>query len=391
MQKKIIVQYYVLSFMFNAGGIALISAVYATFLLGKGLNLLEINLLNTIFFLTMFVCEIPTGAFADIFGRKNSFLVSCGLLSLSLFIYGNSESFAAIAIAEMIGAFGSTFESGAFQSWLVDSLKHHGYEGECRPIFGRAGLVNQIANGSGAVAGSYLAVYNPSLPWFAASIGLALTGLIAYLVMKEEYFEKRAFSWKKGLAFMRETTISSIKYGINERTVRFILVVTGLQIMLIQGLNMYWQPFFKGLTLSEKNFGFIFVGIMTSSAIGAFLASKLKGREKTVIVMTQIISGALIIGAALTRNLPLAILLFLLHEIPRGLWKPVLDSYLHDRIPSKERATVVSFCSVVPTLGGAIGLVLSGLLAQYFGITFTWIVSGTLLILGALLVNKMVK
>ena len=88
MQKRIISQYYILSCLFNAGGTQVISAIYVTFLIKNGLSLLEVNLVNMSFFLTLFICEIPTGAFADIFGRKKSFVLACVLMCLSMFVYG---------------------------------------------------------------------------------------------------------------------------------------------------------------------------------------------------------------------------------------------------------------------------------------------------------------
>jgi MFS family permease len=164
MQRKIIRQYYILSCLFNAGGMQVIAAIYVTFLIKNGLNLLEVNLVNMAFFLTLFICEIPTGAFADIFGRKTSFVLACALMCLSMCVYGSSHTFAGFVVAEIIAGIAATFRSGAFQAWLVDSLKHHGYDGEYHHIFGREALIRQIGGGIGAVAGSYLAVNNPALP-----------------------------------------------------------------------------------------------------------------------------------------------------------------------------------------------------------------------------------
>ena len=85
---------------------------------------------------------------------------------------------------------------------------------------------------------------------------------------------------------------------------------------------------------------------------------------------------------------PLIVILFLLHEVPRGCWNPLIDSYLQKRIPSHERATIASFCAIAPHIGGVVGLVVSGLIAQFFGISTAWIVSGASLIIGSLLVAR---
>jgi MFS family permease len=116
MQNKIVRQYYVLSLLFSIGGNSLTCAVYVTFLMSNGLNLLQVNLINAVFFFTLFVCEIPTGAYADIFGRKSSFVLACALMSASMFVYGSSHTFVGFIIAEILAAIGGTFRSGAFQA-----------------------------------------------------------------------------------------------------------------------------------------------------------------------------------------------------------------------------------------------------------------------------------
>ena len=359
----------------------------------NGLNLLEVNIVNMAFYLTLFICEIPTGAFADIFGRKTSFILACVLMSVSMFIYGSSHTFIGFVIAEVIAGIAATFRSGAFQAWLVDSLKHQGYEGEFHHIFGREGLIRQIGGGIGAVVGSYLAAKNPVLPWYIGGTVMAITTLAAYMTMQESYFKHNAFSCRRGLAAMKKVAVSSIQYGRTNKAVRFVLIVTCIQIFAVQPFNMYWQPFFKHQGVKEQHLGYVFVGMMTMLACGAFIASRLrnKGDERKLILIAQALTGVCILVTTLITSLPFVIALFLLHEIPRGCWNPLMDNYLHKRIPSSERATISSFCSIAPHIGGAIGLGMSGIIAQYFGTSTAWIVSACALVVGAIVVGLTAK
>jgi MFS family permease len=355
-----------------------------------GLDLFEVNIVNAMYFLTLFLCEIPTGAFADIFGRKTSFVMACALMGISMFVYGLSDSMAGFIIAEMIGAVGMTFKSGAFKAWLVDSLKHHGDHGPYTKVFARENLICQIVGGFGAVLGSYLAVKNPSLPWIAGGISLLITTAIAILTMKEEYFKRSTLSFAKGLKSMRDIAASSIRYGKEHSAVRFILMITAIQIFAIQALNMYWQPFFNKRGVAEKNYGYLFVGILICTAFGAYVISKMntKNNERKIIIKSYIIVGILIIAMALSPGLSLPVMFFLLHEIVRGTWNPMIDSYLQVRIPSDERATISSFCAIAPHIGGAIGLVVSGIIAKFFGPETAWVVSGVSFVLASVLVAR---
>jgi len=390
MHQKLIRQYYVLSFLFTAGGIQIISAVYVTFLMKNGLNLFEVNLVNAAYFFTLFICEIPTGAFADIFGRKRAFVSACGLMSLAFIVYGFSHTFFGFLCAEIISAVGATFKSGAFQAWLVDSLKHRGYTDSYNKIFSRENIFNRIGAGGGAILGAYLSVRNPALPWFIGGGIMFFVMIFAYLTMQEEYFVHVIFSWKKGLYSMKQVAVTSIHYGSTHKAVKFILITTFIQIYAVKALDMYWQPFFKNLHVEEKHLGFLFTAIALCLAAGAFLASwmKTEGKERQFILWTMLYVGVLVIIATTSSWLPLTILFFVFHEIGRGFWEPMKNSYLHERIPSNERATISSFCSIAPHIGGAIGLLISGLIAQGFGISVSWIVSGGVLILGAFLLRK---
>lgn len=390
MNRKIVRQYIILSCMFSAAGLSVISAVYVTFLMKHGLDLFQVNAVNACYFTTLFVCEIPTGAFADLYGRKRSFVVACGLMSLSMFVYGSSHTFAGFVLAEMIGAIGSTFKTGAFRAWLVDSLKHEGVDADLSKVFARENLACQIGGAFGAIAGAYMASRSPALPWFVGGTGLAILTVMAQLTMKEPYFKRGSVSWKNGFSSMKAITVSSVKYGVREKAVRFILIVTFTQVLTMQAVNMYWQPFFRDRGVPEVGLGLVYSGILASMAAGAFVVSRVKskGREKKLILQSQVIVGLLVILAAFSPNLPTALACFLLHEALRGFHPPLKDAYLQSRIPSSERATISSFCEMAPHFGGAIGLFASGLFAREFGIVASWTVSGIVLIVGALLIAK---
>lgn len=389
MKEKVVRQYILFSTLFTVSG-SITFATYVTFLQANGLTLLQVNLVNTVFFVTLFASEIPTGAFADIFGRKRSFVLACTFWGIGHLIYGLTHTFWTFLVAEMISALGFTFMSGAFKAWLVDSLIHRGYQGSNLKVFSRTQFYSQVFGAVSGIIGSHLAAHSLQLPWFAGALIAGILALMAQITMKEEYFVPKEFSFKKGFWMMKDTAVSSIRYGINDKTVRFILVVNFVQIFAVQVINMFWQPFFGNQGVSKVNFGYIMAGGALSVAVGGCIASSLasQDKEKKIIMTSQISVGIFIILTAVASGLPLILILFLLHEVGRGFWGPMKDRYLHERIPSSERATIDSFCSISPDIGGAIGLVISGVIAEYGGIPLSWIFSGFVLIVGALLVAR---
>ncbi|MDO8507262.1 MAG: MFS transporter [bacterium] len=385
------IRLYLLLKVVMALGISFISATYVMFLISKGLNLFEVNLVNCVFFTTLFICEIPTGVVADVFGRKVSFIISCFLFSISLFVYAGSNGIWFFVLAEAIGAVARTFESGAFQAWVVDRLKYYDYAEPIQPIFKKEQQFAQGATIVGALAGAFLADKNLALPWIAGGITTFVAGVLAIFLMKEEYFVREKFSFREGLRSMRTTTANSIRYGVKNKAIRFIILVSAVQFFALQAPNMQWQPLFSQHFDSKTSFGFLYVGISVCIIIGSSLSSLLLKKvrdERMALVVSQAMIGVAIVITAYFSSYQIAILLFLSHEVARGAFTPIKDAYLNDNIPSKERATLISFESISHHIGGAGGLIVSGLLAQTTSIPLTWILSGSFLIIAAIILGK---
>lgn len=388
--QRVVTTYYLLSTVSRFGA-SFVFATYVTFLLSRGLNLLEVNMVNMVYFATILLAEIPTGAIADVLGRKVSYFCSNLLLAVGFFIYGFSGSLAGFIVAEAIAAVGRTCESGAYQSWLVDSLSHAGYEGSLNKIFSRENAMGTVAGVCASILGAMLADRNPVLPWFFAGGILLISSVLTLVLMEEEYFVRRKYSIKAKFGEMAGTVRASVRYASSNQAVRFILFLGVIQYVAIQAPNMQWQPHYLEFTHHKAFLGVIWAGIAFAVAIGGLLSGRFMrkaGGEQQALVWSQILIGAGIVLAGASRVFSLSVTIFLLHEVARGIFKPIHDVYLHDNIPSKERATIVSCGSIVRHLGGMVGLFLSGLLVVRTSIPVTWIVSGAFLVLATLLVPK---
>jgi len=372
-------------------GVSFISAVYVTFLITRGLDLFQVNLVNAVFFATMFLFEIPTGAIADVFGRKISFVLSNILFGLGMLLYAASTSFWGFAAAESLGAIGATFASGAFQAWMVDKLRHHGHTGTLSKVFAREQQVGSACAIIGGLMGAFLADRFLPLPWIIGGAVMLITALAAGIFMKEEYFVRQKFSFPAGIASMKNTVRTSIRYGMRHKTVRFILVIGTIQYLAVMAPNMQWQPLFLPHLTGKTELGYLWVAMALAMILGAQLAPWLLRKtisEKQALIVSQVVIGLGVLGAVAARSFGIALSSFLIHELARGAFRPLKDQYLHDNIPSKERATLVSFESISHHIGGLIGLVASGFIAESAGIPWAWTLSGLVLIAGTLLVAK---
>lgn len=366
-------------------------AIYSTFLLSRGLNLFQINLVNVAFYTTLFVFEIPTGAFADIFGRKTSVVLAGVFSTLGTLMYYLAAGFWGFTAAEALLAVGSTFLSGAFTAWAIDRLKHFGHDADLKKLFVRENQVIQIVGILGGLFGSWIATRNLALTWLASSVLFLLWTGTAFFGLKEEYFVRKKFSFSAGLSALKETARSSISFGLKHKTVRFILLVGALQYLCIMPMNMQWQPWFSQFFHSVADNGWLWVSMSITILLGSssmHWVLKMTRSEASALIFTQVLIGLTMAGTVASQIFPISLTIFLVNEFFRGLFKPIKDAYLNDQLPSKERATVISFEAIAHHVGGGIGLVLSGWVALSQGIAFSWVAFGLILAFGSLVVYK---
>lgn len=357
-------------------------STYSVFLSSKGFNLLEINLINCFFMAGVFLMEVPTGAYADVLGRKHSFVSACFILALGMFVYYAADSFWACVLAELIAAIGTAFYSGALEAWVVDSLKHEGMRGELHTLFRRERYMAEAGIIGGSLFGAYIARYDLALPWLCGGISLFVLGLVSAYIMREEYFQRSKAT--VDLSAFRAVIAESVRYGVRRKSVLHVVIFSTVIVMCVQSLNMQWQIRFQDFGYDTGMLGWIFAGISLFVMLGSFLSRKfmqLVGNEKRALILSQCITVVGILGASIALGPPVVLPAFFLHEIGRGMISPLKRAYMNKRIPSKQRATIISFDSMITYIGAFVGLIVGGGLAEAYSINAAWVASG--IVLGA--------
>lgn len=380
MVKKII-RNYTAFMLFEGLATSFFFGTYSLFLIQKGLSLLEVNLLNCSFMVFVFLFEIPTGAIADFFGRKRSVVIGLFIHSLSFLIYFMSKNFWQFLIAEIICAFATTCISGALEALVVDSLNHYGYEGKLEKIFRRA-EIRRLGVIIGAIIGGLIGEFNLAWPWLASSTSFFLLGLMVVYFFKEDYFIKPN-KIENNFESIKKIAQDSVLYGVKNHSLMFVILFLSILSLITQPLNMYWAIVFKdNFNIPVKFMGFVFALIIIFSYVGAQFSKiwqkKIKCK-KNAIIFSQSITLIGILGCCFFVNFSTFLFFFLIHELGRGVINPLVRSYINENIDSKNRATILSFESMILKIGSGIGLIIGGLIADNFGILNSWLISAIIL------------
>src|SRR5262249_28584272 len=139
-----------------------------------------------VFLITSFVFEVPTGALADIAGRKTAFLLSCVLRMAAFTLYFFAQGFLGFLVAEGVDALGNTLANGALDAWAVDSMRAEGAAQATDRFFARAQMLSRAVMILSGLAGGYLAQRDLALPWLVAAASFGLTGIVAAFIMREQ-------------------------------------------------------------------------------------------------------------------------------------------------------------------------------------------------------------
>jgi len=360
-------------------------ATYIPFLVHRAMNLWQINVINCFFMATIILMEMPTGSFADKFGRHRSITLSCFLTALASLTYFFADCFWFFIFAEVIAGVGKTFSSGALEAWVVDSLKAHGLSNQKEKLFRRETFWSSAGAIVGSLLGSYLGDYNLALPWLISAI-LSVVVALYSLTMKEPYHDATVPRSKIGLGAQMRI---AWRYGFSNKSLISFMVIGAVMALAIQAVNMQWTIVFqKNYHLETRYLGWIFIGIALFQAWGGHL-SKYSQRwirnGSRSLALTQIGTALMIIALSQITGLVTTLGFFFMHEISRGAFKPLKQSFFNDQLLSETRATVLSLDSMINKVGSLIGLLVSGFLANTYSINLAWLVSGVFLLIVSLL------
>jgi len=100
------------------------------------------------------------------------------------------------------------------------------------------------------------------------------------------------------------------------------------------------------------------------------------GWRTSLLLAAAVIGSVAAIGVGLVSSFWIAVTLYLLSSVAMGVWMPVKQAYMHQLIPSAQRATVVSFDSLVSSGGTALGQLGLGRLAETRSIAAGYIIGG---------------
>lgn len=341
-----------------------------------GLTFSETLLLQSLFIFAWAVFEVPTGAFADKFGRKKSIILGCFSVAFAAFIYGSIPNIYVFMFGEVLWALGLSFISGADEAIIYDTLKTLRRANDSKSVFARYSMVLSLAFIIASPIGSIIAVkFGLNYPMLFTGIPAAFAGFVA-MTLKEP--KRKVVRTKKHyFAIVRE----SVLYLRNHPKLRPLVIDS-----ILGGTMLYYILWLYQVMLAKSGaeifqYGWISSGMNLFCILVLSQVAMLEHfiGKKNLIRATVFIPGIAFIAAAFTNNLAFTIVLIFAIMGFRGLRTPLFSSYFNMHISSARRATMLSSISMI-------GRILAAALNILVGAMMDWSMQGTLIAIGVSLV-----
>ena len=307
----------------------------------NGLSMADIMLLKGIYSVAIVVFEIPSGYFADVWGRKNTMIIGSILGTLGFVTYSFSGNFIGFLLAELMLGIGQSFISGSDSALLYDSLIHEKKEKDYVKMEGRVISVGNFAETLAAILGGVIAEISLRTP-FIAQIFIAALAIPAAITLMEPGGEhKRKGSLKEILQIVKSSLFTN---KLLKQTIFFSSIIG------TSTLTFAWfiQPYLEQLGLTPSRIGFVWSALNLTVALVTLYAYRVEKRlGKTITVISIAILIAVgYVAVGVFSSMWVIAFLFLFY-IVRGVATPVLKDYINQITTSDVRATVLSVRSFI--------------------------------------------
>lgn len=340
-----------------------------------GLSLTQIMILQATYSFTVALFEIPSGFFADIYGRRLSLFFGSILTFLGYLIFSFYSGFNEFFIAEIFLGIGGSLISGADSALIYDTLLELKKDKDYTKIEGKNYGIGNVSEGLAGILGGFLAVSSLELPVYIQTFVLFFSIPLSYSLVEPKSSYKLAKSFKSILLVVKETFFQKNK-------LKWYILYSSA--MGIGTLSIAWfvQPFLMEIDTPLIYYGIIWASLNIITGITSYYSYIFdKGKVLIYISLSMLISFILLGFNISIYGFIFIVLIYLM----RGIITPNLRNLININSTSERRATVLSLRSFVIRISFALIAPILGFITDVYEISYVFYFLGLLVGLSSLL------
>ena len=356
--------------------------VFTVLFLDYGLTLEQFAILNILWAMTIVLAEVPSGALADIVGRKRLvvFAAIMMVVEMALIVFapiGASPTLFMLFLANRIcSGLSEAAASGADEALAYDSLKALGRENDWSRILQRTTQAVSIGFFMTMILGAF--AYDPNLvngllagidpQWqlshnFVIRLPVILTLLTSFIVLgaalgfhdidikESEFFVSQELTGESLLDPFRKILIAA-KWTINHRFVLFVILAALILDSVGRQFAVLASEYYRVIDIPVSWFGFIGAGMSLAGIVHAILSRYLVTNHSPLFnfltLSFLLLTGLIGLGFAIRYySVIFAVGAFAM----MGMVQFQSSYYINKEVDSVHRATVLSFRGLALNLG----------------------------------------
>ena len=367
--------------------------VFTILFLDLGLTLEQFSILNVIWALSIVFAEVPSGALADIVGRKNLIIFAATLMVLEMSlltlatIIDPSSLFLLMAANRILSGLSEAAASGADEALAYDSLCSLGREKEWPKVLERTTQIVSIGFFVSMILGAVLyestflnaTLERLGIDWELSSIRtirmpVVLTLLTSLLLLLNtfgfhEETEPRNTQPKPRSNFIAKDAFKQMliaaKWTLNHRFVLLIILSALMLDSVARQFVILASEYYRIIDIPINWFGFIGAGMSVLGIVNAKFSRYLVENHTPLanfLVLCLILMVSLI---GLCFAIPFYGAIFAAGAFSMiGLVRFQSSFYINKEVESAQRATILSFKGLALNIGlGAASILYSGYVA----------------------------
>lgn len=352
----------------------------------------QIALINSIGLFVQLLLELPTGALADLWGRKNTILLGRAMGVIGFALMTVATDFWLFALGNALYLANWAFESGSIDALLYDSMKENGVgEEEYQKVQADTFFWCTVGMAVSSILGGYLYTLHPQLPYGITTL-FALGALLTAIPLQEPMLDSEKFSLK---TYLRQNWEGTLHIFRHSKIAAISLFSIAINFVAYTGLWYLYEPRLAEAGFPAAWLGYLVAGTYLIRALGTKLIPfVMRLGDRTIpifLALFQTVSSAL----SFIDTKFGAISSVYLRKMSDGMRNPILSRLENVELESRYRATSLSAISLLGNIFIAGAGPIIGYLNSNFSVSITLGLSailGILLVLPtAILLSRQIK
>ena len=362
----------------------ILAPVLTLALLQHGANIRTVSLFIGLYSATIIIAEFPSGVFADLCGRKTSFLLSAALSVVSYGVLILSSNAALLVVSIVTNGLGRAFSSGSIDALVIDQSGDHGKSLEW--VTSRLAILESAGLAFGALSGGLLAGLG------SRYLGNLSMNAMLYLVLfvltlcfvREEKRQYADHAARRGFQAFLHQSKTSLAFLMQPGVVRMLAVFALATGFALNAIETYWQPALNSMQAPYWLFGLVSFGGFGFVIFGSWLSERLLSRfgSRAVLLLLVIKSlfGVGMMLLTLQKSAFYFVAVYFAVYLFIGSGSVAESTLLNQAAPASHRAGILSLSSFVLQIGGLIAALCGYFISSYSKFQNIWLLAGAILL-----------